>query len=119
MLLRRRGVYFLRCGLPQLHPPRSRGIDAVDPAWIRPFYSFARGIFFADLGVAHDVAIQEMERASPTPPPHNDEPTLDVQSPAMRTVLDRATRIAQVDSTVLITGESGVGKERLARFIHR
>ncbi len=37
----------------------------------------------------------------------------------MRTVLDRATRVAQVDSTVLITGESGVGKERLAHFIHR
>jgi two-component system response regulator HydG len=40
------------------------------------------------------------------------------RSHAMRRVLELAVRIAGVDSTVLLTGESGVGKERIARFIH-
>jgi two-component system, NtrC family, response regulator HydG len=40
------------------------------------------------------------------------------KSPAMSKVLEFADRVAHVDSTVLITGESGVGKERLSRFVH-
>ena len=40
------------------------------------------------------------------------------KSPAMRQVVDMARRVAKVDSTVLITGESGCGKERVARLIH-
>jgi two-component system, NtrC family, response regulator HydG len=41
------------------------------------------------------------------------------QSPAMRHLMDLAARVAPLDSTVLITGESGVGKERLAQWLHR
>jgi two-component system, NtrC family, response regulator HydG len=41
-----------------------------------------------------------------------------LESAAMHRVIDVARRVAQVDSTVLLTGESGVGKERIARFIH-
>jgi DNA-binding NtrC family response regulator len=36
----------------------------------------------------------------------------------MRALLAQARRYAAVDATVLITGETGVGKDSLARFIH-
>ena len=40
------------------------------------------------------------------------------RSASMRRLLDLAGRAALVDSTVLITGESGSGKERIARLLH-
>jgi two-component system response regulator HydG len=40
------------------------------------------------------------------------------RSEAMRRVIELAQRVARVDSTVLVSGESGVGKERIARLIH-
>ncbi len=41
------------------------------------------------------------------------------RSKLMQNVLYLVTKVAPVDSTVLITGESGVGKEVVARMIHR
>ena len=46
------------------------------------------------------------------------ETGLGVYSPVMQELVGLAARVAAVDSTILIVGESGVGKERLARFIH-
>jgi DNA-binding NtrC family response regulator len=40
------------------------------------------------------------------------------KSEKMRVLLDLVRRVAPVDSTVLITGESGSGKERIARLLH-
>lgn len=40
------------------------------------------------------------------------------ESPSIRGVVDLARRAAQVDSTILVTGESGSGKELVAHLIH-
>jgi len=40
-------------------------------------------------------------------------------SPALHAVLSRVSKVAPTDSTVLVTGETGTGKELVARAIHR
>jgi len=59
---------------------------------------------------------QTAENLSQMEPPGRE--TILTQSPAMAQTLDQAGRIADADSTVLISGETGAGKELLARRIH-
>jgi two-component system response regulator HydG len=60
-----------------------------------------------------------MKKSASDPRGTGAEPTLDVYGPAMQRLVEIATRVAPLESTVLIVGESGVGKERFARLIHR
>ncbi len=48
-----------------------------------------------------------------------DDMDLVAESSVMRDVLDDAMRVASTDATVLLTGESGSGKEIIAEVIHR
>ncbi len=59
--------------------------------------------------------------------PHPDAPERPVESPfdwafthslRMRAIRDAIQRVAPTDATVLVTGESGVGKELVARTLH-
>lgn len=47
------------------------------------------------------------------------EENLVFRSPAMARAVELARKIADVDSTILITGESGAGKEVIAKLIHK
>ncbi|MGX6648511.1 sigma-54-dependent transcriptional regulator FlbD [Maricaulaceae bacterium MS644] len=49
----------------------------------------------------------------------DDERPLVARDPSMLEVVRLAERIAPSDASVLITGESGVGKEVMARFVHK
>ena len=63
--------------------------------------------------------LSERRRALVRVAPDVEEPLgIVAKSGAMRTLVDLARRVAKVDSTTLITGESGSGKERIARLVH-
>lgn len=50
--------------------------------------------------------------------PSSSTPNLIAHSPATKIVMQRAKKVAALDSTILLTGESGTGKGVFARFIH-
>lgn len=65
-----------------------------------------------------DVLLEKMRKyAVPHCAPDAQAPI--AQSEAMQATLEMARKVAPTDASVLLMGESGVGKEVLARFIHQ
>jgi two-component system response regulator FlrC len=64
-----------------------------------------------------DRLLAVVARHRPTPGEHK-AGDLVAEDARMRAVLDLADRVAVTDATVLLTGESGVGKEVVARYLH-
>jgi len=64
--------------------------------------------------------LAEHRRALVRVAPGLEEPVQGIiaRSRAMIQLVNLARRVAKVDSTILITGESGSGKERIARLVH-
>jgi PAS domain S-box-containing protein len=63
-------------------------------------------------GISRNVT-ERSESVSAIPAPEDDYP-----SETMRATLAKARLAAETDSLILLTGESGTGKDHLARFIH-
>jgi len=72
-----------------------------------------------ELSLAFD-ALEKSCAASPSDDSQADPHLADFlsRSPYMRRFLDLVRKVADTDSSLLITGETGVGKEHLARAIH-
>lgn len=60
-----------------------------------------------------------LSRRPKLPEPNGESHGVVGRSPAIREVLDMVARVAPTEATVLITGETGTGKELIARAIHR
>ncbi len=66
-----------------------------------------------------EMRLRGHQRALERAAPEVDEPLgIISRSKQMRSLVELAKRVARFDTTVLITGESGSGKERFARLLH-
>lgn len=92
----------------------------------KPFYkSELDAILKRSLAVEQAVVVQEENIPAPTPEAQEHFESLEndlfflAASAAMRQIRSQISLVAKVDVPVLLLGESGVGKEILARLIHK
>ncbi len=67
---------------------------------------------------AHDAASLEPEQRKPAERPGLPPELILGRSPAIQKVIEQIRLVAPKDTSVLITGETGTGKERVSRAIH-
>jgi transcriptional regulator with GAF, ATPase, and Fis domain/tetratricopeptide (TPR) repeat protein len=87
----------------QLRKMASYLTNYIDHVW-----AFSRGLEERSLSVSKNIINKEVPNS----------PEILTQSPVMKKILAQADKIAASDSTVLILGETGVGKELLSHRIH-
>ncbi|MBM3299455.1 MAG: sigma 54-interacting transcriptional regulator [Deltaproteobacteria bacterium] len=97
----------------RIEEERTRRIDATDLKFLDTCFPLVQGERIDGIcGVSRNITDRRL--GTEIPLPHED----DVVSEAMRNALDDALNAARTDGTVLITGESGTGKDWVARYIH-
>jgi DNA-binding NtrC family response regulator len=84
---------------------------------VKPFEADELGLV-----IRRAIEFQELKAANRRTIRHNQErftfSNIVAKSPAMRQIFDLLRSVADLDTTVLIYGETGVGKELLARSLH-
>jgi len=100
--------------LETLNTTKARQFEQADLELLTAFGSYAA----VALRNAHLVASMQDERQILKGSLEERYRTVIVESPSMQRVVDMSKKAARSDSTVLLLGESGVGKEILARSIH-
>lgn len=126
-------------GIDQLTKFQTRGLLAAPMIWqsdvvgvVEVINSVAGGQFtpndvkllqvFADLAAAavrNALIVDDLRRQNRAFRAATDDDRLVGTSPAFQETMKLARRVAGTNSTVLLLGETGTGKEVLARFIHR
>jgi DNA-binding NtrC family response regulator len=99
--------------------------------FITGYGSIDRAVRLLKLGAADyiskpfdlDQLVEKARQLCPTQTPDDNAEKLEPDalgvSPAMRSIEQSIPRLSKLASTILITGESGVGKEHVAKLIHR
>ncbi|HEY1475422.1 MAG TPA: sigma-54 dependent transcriptional regulator [Pseudolabrys sp.] len=84
----------------------------------KPFPSLDELVAVIERGLEMDRAYRAINDLQATLQTGPGRPTIIGRSEAMRKLLEQVQKIARLDTTVLIEGENGTGKELIARQIH-
>ena len=110
----------LQPGLPVIIMTAYSDLDSAVSAFQRGAFEYLPKPF--DLPKAVELirrAVEESQREEVTEERHTATPEMLGQAPAMQDVFRAIGRLSQSQVTVLITGESGSGKELVARALHK